>query len=209
MSTKPPKGRALQPQRGRGRERVDALIAAATAVFVERGFDAATMTEIAARAGANIGSLYRFFPSKEVLAQSVLAHELARADIMFDRIEDTAATISVGDLTDRLLNIIADVQRQSGALGALMAANVDREKHITRTQQWAIDRIERILRARPVGPHANVPFGDLAVVLLNGMKLVSAMTVEGTAPTSTLALSEIRLMFARHLQFRLDGPNGL
>jgi AcrR family transcriptional regulator len=36
---------------------VAALIAAASAVFLEKGYDAATMTEIAARAGASIGSL--------------------------------------------------------------------------------------------------------------------------------------------------------
>jgi AcrR family transcriptional regulator len=40
---------------------------AAAAVIAERGFESATMAEIAARAGAQIGSLYRFFPNKEVL----------------------------------------------------------------------------------------------------------------------------------------------
>jgi AcrR family transcriptional regulator len=38
--------------------RVAALLHATATVFAEKGFDAATMTEIAALAGAPIGSLY-------------------------------------------------------------------------------------------------------------------------------------------------------
>jgi len=60
------------PQRQRGRERVAALLEAAAACFVEKGYDGATMTEIAARAGASIGSLYQFFPTKEALAHALI-----------------------------------------------------------------------------------------------------------------------------------------
>jgi AcrR family transcriptional regulator len=41
-------------------------MAAAAALFVEKGYDAATMTEIAARAGASIGSLDLFVPTKPI-----------------------------------------------------------------------------------------------------------------------------------------------
>jgi AcrR family transcriptional regulator len=41
-------------------------------LFAEKGYDAVTMTEVAARAGAPIGSLYQFFPSKETLADALL-----------------------------------------------------------------------------------------------------------------------------------------
>jgi AcrR family transcriptional regulator len=39
---------------------VAALLDAAGSGFADRGFDGATMTEIAARAGASIGLLYQF-----------------------------------------------------------------------------------------------------------------------------------------------------
>ena len=86
------------PQRQRGRDRVTALLAAAAALFVERGYDATTMTEIAARAGASIGSLY-LFPTKPVLAQAMLADlaEIlsARLDAMRLRVSgSTAAAIA-------------------------------------------------------------------------------------------------------------------
>ena len=46
----------LEPQRDVGRQRVAELLQAAAAVIQERGFEAATMAEIAARADAKIGT---------------------------------------------------------------------------------------------------------------------------------------------------------
>ena len=66
---------AVRQHRRRGRERVAALLAAAATVFAERGYEAATMTEVAARAGASIGSLYQFFPTKELLAEGQMPNE--------------------------------------------------------------------------------------------------------------------------------------
>src|SRR6202044_4237095 len=62
----------LEPQRDVGRQRVAGLLQAAAAVFQERGFEAATMAEIAARADAKIGSLYRFFPNKDAVAEALM-----------------------------------------------------------------------------------------------------------------------------------------
>src|SRR5260370_32173374 len=78
---------AREPQRDRGRLRVAALLKAAAAVFAEKGFDGATMTEVAARASTAIGSLYQFFPNKEALADAVLARfgELMDAGLLRGR----------------------------------------------------------------------------------------------------------------------------
>ncbi|HXM07797.1 MAG TPA: TetR family transcriptional regulator, partial [Candidatus Acidoferrum sp.] len=54
---------AVEPQRRPGKLRVAALMEAGAAEIAERGFEGATMAAIAARAGAPIGSLYRFFPN--------------------------------------------------------------------------------------------------------------------------------------------------
>ncbi|WP_141262560.1 TetR/AcrR family transcriptional regulator, partial [Komagataeibacter diospyri] len=60
----PPRSSPLAPTRQRGRDRVEAILAAATTVFAEKSYETATMTEIAARSSTAIGSLYRFFPTK-------------------------------------------------------------------------------------------------------------------------------------------------
>ena len=59
------------PIQERGEQRVAGLLDAAAAIFAEVGYEAATMRDIAARAGASIGSLYQFFPNKEVVARAI------------------------------------------------------------------------------------------------------------------------------------------
>ncbi len=59
------------PIQERGEQRVAGLLEAAAAIFSEVGYEAATMRDIAKRAGASIGSLYQFFPNKEVVARAI------------------------------------------------------------------------------------------------------------------------------------------
>src|ERR1700729_1049206 len=97
------KGRvALEPQRRPGRLRVAALLDAGASVIAERGYEAATMAEIAARAGAPIGSLYRFFPNKEVLADALLRRFRSIIDGAFADIDARAHELSSAALADAL-----------------------------------------------------------------------------------------------------------
>ena len=59
------------PRQPRGRRRVSQLLDAAATVISSVGYDAATMTAIAAKAGAPIGSLYQFFPNKEAITHAL------------------------------------------------------------------------------------------------------------------------------------------
>jgi AcrR family transcriptional regulator len=54
-------------------QRKDEILAAARNVFVRRGFEGATMQEIADEAGISAGGIYRYFPSKASLVTSVCA----------------------------------------------------------------------------------------------------------------------------------------
>jgi len=51
-----------------------ALLAAAVAVFAERGFDGATTREVAARAGVNEGLIQRYFGGKAGLLQAIVGN---------------------------------------------------------------------------------------------------------------------------------------
>src|SRR6201989_1184379 len=64
------------PRRARGQLRVEALLAAAAEVFAAKGFDAATMTEIAAQSDSSIGSLYQFFRTKEAVADALVRQQV-------------------------------------------------------------------------------------------------------------------------------------
>jgi AcrR family transcriptional regulator len=64
----------------RWRRRKDArpaeIVDAALAVFAERGFSAARLDDVAARAGITKGTLYLYFPSKEELFKAVVRQAL-------------------------------------------------------------------------------------------------------------------------------------
>ena len=64
--------RPKTPTQERGERRVTDLLRAAEHLFATRGYDATPMSGIAQLAGASIGSLYQFFPSKESLGNALL-----------------------------------------------------------------------------------------------------------------------------------------
>ena len=97
---------AVAPKRQRGRLRVDAIMRAGAALFAEKGFDAATMTEIAAQSGTAIGSLYRFFPTKEILADALILRYGERLFAGLDAIGLRAPACSGAQLADALVDLM-------------------------------------------------------------------------------------------------------
>ena len=69
---------ARQPKfKRRKTDRPDEIIAAAMAAFAEKGFAAARLDDIAARAGVSKGALYLYFATKEDIFRAVIEHGLA------------------------------------------------------------------------------------------------------------------------------------
>ncbi|MFP5517957.1 MAG: TetR/AcrR family transcriptional regulator [Alphaproteobacteria bacterium] len=94
----------------RWRRRKDArpqeIVAAAMDVFAERGFAAAKLEEVAARAGVSKGTLYLYFPSKDELFKAVI-----RAAILpnLEQAEALAASVAgpCFPVLERLLRMVA------------------------------------------------------------------------------------------------------
>ncbi len=62
--------------RRRKQARPQELLDAALELFVEKGFAATRIEQVAARAGVSKGTLYLYYPSKEELLKAVIAHYL-------------------------------------------------------------------------------------------------------------------------------------
>src|SRR5476651_271285 len=121
-----PRGRAaLEPQRSTGKRRVAELMRAGADVFAERGFEAATMAEIAARAGAQIGSLYRFFPNKDALADALILRYRELVEAAFETTDRRAGSSTIEEFADDLLSVFASVRGESAAIIALLDARSD------------------------------------------------------------------------------------
>ena len=61
----------------RGARRAEAMVAAAAALFAERGFDGTSLNAIAKAAGVTIASIYQYFPNRDALVDAVAEFYLA------------------------------------------------------------------------------------------------------------------------------------
>jgi AcrR family transcriptional regulator len=76
----------------------DRLIAAARAGFREQGYDA-SLDEVAKRAGVGAGTLYRHFPSRDVLMDAIMQSWVQRVNDAADKV-----LLHEGDARDLLLS---------------------------------------------------------------------------------------------------------
>jgi AcrR family transcriptional regulator len=165
---------AKEPKRERGKQRVAALIDAGAEVFAEKGYEASTMTEIAQRAGAAIGSLYQFFPSKEALAEALFNRFAERASSSFARVEELAPGRSARELADLFIDYklgLGTDRDAAIALSSSVAGVVERRKPLGDALRG---RIAAILRA------ANGALGEdeaaaAAVIVNHVMKMIPAL----------------------------------
>jgi AcrR family transcriptional regulator len=197
------KRRALLPQRSNGRERVSEILEAAARVIQERGFDAATMSEIAEHAQANTGSLYRFFPSKEALAEALMQRYALLMEERYDQIEAMASDAKINQLADALVDFIANIHEETTALIALLDSRSEWSTKRSEFRAFSLDRIVAILRRR--APKLNPKLAqDMAVVLLHSQKTMAAITLDPKAATSPGAANQLRGMNRLYLRARLE-----
>ena len=97
----PPPGAAIKHRR-RKDARPGELLAAALALFVERGYVATRLQDVAVQAGVAKGTIYRYFKNKDELLAAVV-HEYIRPTM--EEIDD--ATMMNPSSRDRLRTVIA------------------------------------------------------------------------------------------------------
>lgn len=184
------------PKRQRGRDRVAALLASAAALFLEKGYEATTMTEIAARAGAAIGSLYLFFPTKTALAQA-MATDLA--DQLSTRLDALAAPLAAqppAAIADALFDALTKFLADHPVYATLVELPGDeRWKRTVRLRRRA--QIETLFaQAAPKLPQAQIQ--RLALIVPHLMAIPLRV---GSLPKTQRAalLQELRQMLHTHL----------
>ena len=194
----------MAPQRNPGRLRVAALLEAGAAVIAEKGYQAATMAEIAARAGAPIGSLYRFFPSKEVLADGLIQRFGERVDEAFAQIEGRLPGLPVAGLVDALLTLMDELGGERLAMRALLEGYAECSVKREAFRKGMRRRIARTLtlRAPRLRPRTAA---DMAVIVLQNMKMVGVLRQELRGKALAGALGELREMTRVYLASRLEG----
>lgn len=194
-----PAATAKEPKRKRGIARVAKLLDAGAAVFAEQGYKAATMTEIAARAGAPIGSLYQFFPNKDVLADALIARYAEHVEAALDRIKAEAPELDGMQLGDRLLDVlVTHATERSLALSLLDARWEQPGVRPGLLREGLRRRIAEILAIwRPAMTEDEAQ--AMAVVLLQAMKSLVQLHEEKRYPGKAEAIAQWRGWVQRYL----------
>ena len=89
----------------KGRERREAILAAANDVFAAQGFHAASLSSIATRVGLSDAGLLHHFPSKEHLLHAVAEHRIAAIAESWGRFDPEAG------LTEVLQELVSYTER--------------------------------------------------------------------------------------------------
>jgi AcrR family transcriptional regulator len=113
--------RSGRPPRERAGEVDNRILAAAQRVFLDQGFEGASIDEIATVARAGKPTIYARHPSKEALFTAVVLRDIAER-LQFENIEAMGTTLEerftvfgeraqIGELVVRLFNSFAESQR--------------------------------------------------------------------------------------------------
>jgi len=176
---------------------VAAIVEAAATVIAEHGYEGATMAEIAARSGTKIGSLYRFFPNKESLADTIIVSARENLDAVFDTFDATVSALSIQALAGALPALLVEQVFTRPALMQLLDASQDWSVKREEFRSAALRRITKTLMIHsPNLPKESA--GDIALILL--------LTTKARATHQELrdsAVDEFRDMIRLYLQSRL------
>ncbi len=202
MSSGNARGESRAPQRQRGRERVAALQAAAAQLFVEKGFDGTTMTEIAARAGASIGSLYLFFPTKQVLAQTMLAELADEVSVLLDGLLVASRGWAATRIADSVFDELSRFLGNHPEYAVLIDVRGDNSLRQTVRTRRRSQIAALFAQAEPKLPEGQPE--RLAVIVPELMRLNMVLSGDGTLAARDAMIAELRAMLRHHLE-RSDG----
>jgi len=206
MSSRPDPTAARAPKRERGKQRVSELLEAAARVFAEKGYEAATMTEIAARAGAPIGSLYQFFPAKGVLADTLVQNYVALLEGDLQVLQARGGRISVPALVEGLFGVLRGHPGERAAALPLAEARMDERARRVTFRHMLRKNIAAILRGR--APQLSAEDArEMAIVVVQLMKAASSLSDEEDLPGRAGGLRGLQALTVRYLEQRLgDTP---
>jgi AcrR family transcriptional regulator len=182
--------------------RVAAILEAAAAIISEKGYEGATMAEIAARSGTKIGSLYRFFPNKESIADTIVVSAGENIDAVFDRFDAGVQALSIRALADDLMALIFELFNRPAFMKLLDAG-----------QDWSVKReefrsalLQRVAKTLMIyTPNlSNSSAGDIAHVIVLNVKAV--VTHQAFFDSASSTADEFRDMTRLYLRSRL-GPS--
>jgi AcrR family transcriptional regulator len=111
------------PVQARSAARLTALLDATASVLAEVGMERLTTALVAERAGASIGTVYRYFPDRVTLLQALAARNLERLEERIDAVIP-AVSGSALDALDAVAEVFVDMFRDEPGFPSLRLGDV-------------------------------------------------------------------------------------
>jgi AcrR family transcriptional regulator len=192
------------PSQKRGLRRVEALLCAAATEIGEVGYDAATMSSIAARAGASIGSLYQFFPNKVAILQALRSHYCDEFELLWAPLSSEARHLSWKELVVRMVDsTVLFVDRHPAFLALLDAPG---STHVSPAARKRFQKlVATFLLARRPRMAADKAL-RLATMMLQMMKAMNFLYRELSPAERRPYVQEFKILLQCYLERRVDHP---
>lgn len=161
--------------------RIAEILVAIRQIFVDKGFDGASMQDLARGAGMSVGNFYRYFRSKAGIVEAMVAHDLDEIQTAF------ALVMGSSDSMQALRSILSHRIRteDKGALYAEINAAALRKPEIAelcrKQEEWITDRLIDVfarVAAIPV-PEARLRFAAHAGVIVLTVKATAMHRASG------------------------------
>lgn len=165
------------------------IVVAARRLFVEEGYDAASMTRIARDAGVVSNTLYWYFQDKDAVLIAVLEAVLADSMAAYSNILDSS-------LTDRLLWLVGELEQ----LGRLVSTVHTRAAESAAISEWHEQfhaLAEGLFRAELI--ELGVPGHEVDPLVTMGVFVVEGLLTHPAEQTQRRAVIETLLNSARGL----------
>jgi len=203
----PNTGEAKAPRRARGHARVASLLEAASAEFAEKGYEATTMTAIAARAGASIGSLYQFFPTKEQVAGTLIEQYVTELEAAFDRLSEEVPLLDVSVVAGRLTTFFVAFRTTYPAFVVLVDARDVALPGATGVRERLRKGIASVLAA--LAPRLSVEEALLrSVVVQHLMKAAVTLSYDASVVDHHAAMLEFQRVVEHYLEDVMEATRG-
>jgi len=190
------------PVQERSERRVATLLGHAEVLIGEVGYEAATMTEIAERAGTSIGAVYQYFPNKEAIIQALRDSYSVAIEAEWDRVEADIERLDAGELADRILTFMVEFANQRMAFFPLLNAPANDAKYACARERKRERLAGMFLRKNPrlTGEQA----ARISNITLQTMKGLFHLLGEAKPRERGVIEAEYRQMIVSYLRRHLE-----
>jgi AcrR family transcriptional regulator len=189
------------PQQERGEKRLEQLLDASASVMAEVGFEAATMTQIAERANASIGTLYQYFPNKEAVIHALRQQYVDEMKERWAPFTANPTRLPIEDLVNRIFDIVIDYIEKRPAYFPLMTTPRGNQRDPS-GRSWLREHFAALFREilPEMTMEASFRVSNVTVQVLKSMH---PLLIEASEKEKEEIFGEFRLLLMSYLGARL------